>query len=129
MADALARVFSQGPIAGLGRTQQIMLVALAILLPGLIFAGSQWVSDGQYVPLFASLTTEDAGAIVTQLKAARVPYRLGGNGEQILVPADKATEMRLRMAVQGLPLGGGVGFEVFDKPALGVSDFAQRLNY
>jgi len=131
MADALARVWSQGPgvFASLGRAQQVLLLALAVLVPSLMFVGSQWVSDGQYVPLFASLTTEDAGAIVTQLKSAKVPYRLGGNGEQILVPADRANEMRLKMAVQGLPLGGGVGFEVFDRPALGVSDFAQRLNY
>ena len=126
MADALARVWSQGPgvFASLGRAQQVLLLALAVLVPSLMFVGSQWVSDGQYVPLFASLTTEDAGAIVTQLKSAKVPYRLGGGGEQILVPADRANEMRLKMAVQGLPLGGGVGFEVFDKPALGVSDFA-----
>src|SRR5437870_8587097 len=131
MADALARVWSQGPgvFASLGRAQQVLLLALAVLVPSLMFVGSQWVSDGQYVPLFASLTTEDAGAIVTQLKGAKVPYRLGGGGEQILVPADRANEVRLKMAVQGLPLGGGVGFEVFDRPALGVSDFAQRLNY
>ena len=58
-----------------------------------------------------------------------MPYRVGGNGEQILVPADRAAELRLKMAVQGLPLGGGVGFEVFDKTAFGVSDFTQRLNY
>ncbi|OGK88673.1 MAG: flagellar M-ring protein FliF, partial [Candidatus Rokubacteria bacterium GWC2_70_24] len=80
-------------------------------------------------PLFASLTAEDAGAIITQLKAAKTPYRVGGAGEQILVPADRVNEIRLRAAVQGLPLGGGVGFEVFDRTTFGVSDFSQRVNY
>jgi flagellar M-ring protein FliF len=131
MADAAIALLNQGPAAwrGLGRGHQIVLLAVAVLLPVLLFVGSQWIADGQYVPLFASLTAEDAGAIVSQLKAAKVPYRVGGNGEQILVPADRAAELRLKMAVQGLPLGGGVGFEVFDKTAFGVSDFTQRLNY
>jgi flagellar M-ring protein FliF len=107
----------------------VALLALGLLLPVVLVVGSQWISDGQYVPLFASLSPEDASAIVTQLQASRTPYRVGGNGDQILVPADKAAEIRLRMAVQGLPLGGGVGFEVFDKSPFGVSDFTQRLNY
>lgn len=124
-------LWNQGPGAwrGLSRGQQLMLLAVAVLLPLGLYLGSQWVTEAQYVPLFASLPAEDAGAIVSQLKAAKVPYRVGGNGEQILVPADRAAELRLRMAVQGLPLGGGVGFEVFDKAAFGVSDFTQRLNY
>lgn len=131
MADTLNRMLQGGPAAwsGLGRPQQVLLGALGLILPVVLFVGSQWITDGQYVPLFASLTIEDAGAIVNQLKAAKTPYRVGGNGDQILVPADKVAELRLRMAVQGLPLGGGVGFEVFDRPALGVSDFTQRLNY
>ena len=131
MADTLHRMLQGSPatFAGLGRPQQILLGALGLLLPAVLFFGSQWVNDGQYVPLFASLTAEDAGAIVNQLKAGKTPYRVGGSGDQILVPADKVSELRLRMAVQGLPLGGGVGFEVFDRPALGVSDFTQRLNY
>jgi flagellar M-ring protein FliF len=114
--------------AGLGRGPQLLVAGVAILVPVLFFVGSQWMTDTSYVPLFASLTTEDAGAIVTQLKAAKTPYRIGGAGEQILVPADKVNETRLRMAMQGLPLGGGVGFEVFDKSSFGLSDFNQRVN-
>ncbi len=131
MADSLNRVFTSGPSAwtSLARGQQLLLLALGLTLPVVLFVGSQWMADGQYVPLFASLTAEDAGAIVNQLRSAKTPYRVAGNGDQILVPADKVSELRLRMAVQGLPLGGGVGFEVFDKAALGVSDFTQRLNY
>jgi flagellar M-ring protein FliF len=132
MADATGMtLLDQGPAAwrGLGRGQQLLLLGVAVLLPVLLFLGSQWIAEGQYVPLFASLSAEDAGAIVGQLRTAKVPYRVAGNGEQILVPADRAAELRLRMAVQGLPLGGGVGFEVFDKTAFGVSDFTQRLNY
>jgi flagellar M-ring protein FliF len=130
MSESLSRVFTSGPPAwtGLGRPQQALLLLLAALLPVVLFVGSRWVTDGQYVPLFASLTTEEAAAIVGQLRSSKTPYRIAG-GDQILVPADQAAEIRLRAAVQGLPLGGGVGFEVFDRPSLGASDFTQRLNY
>ncbi len=131
MAEQLRRLLGSGPAAwtGLGGTQQLLLLALGLLLAVVLFVGSQWFWDGQYVPLFASLSAEDAGAIVAQLKASKTPYRIGGAGEQILVPADAVNEARLRMAMQGLPLGGGVGFEVFDKVSFGMSDFTQRLNY
>jgi flagellar M-ring protein FliF len=131
MADALRQILDRAPaqLSGLGRTPRWILIVLAVALPLALFFGSQTVWEAPYVPLFASLTTEDAGAIVTQLKASKIPYRIGGAGEQILVPADKVNEVRLRMAVQGLPLGGGVGFEVFDKATFGISDFSQRVNY
>jgi flagellar M-ring protein FliF len=131
MADLLRRVLDSGPPAwtGLGRPVQIALLALALGLPLAVFASSQLMtSDSGYVPLFASLTAEDAGAIVAQLRTAKTPYRIGPTGE-ILVPPDKVGELRLRMAMQGLPLGGGVGFEVFDKTSFGLSDFNQRVNY
>src|SRR5947207_5744006 len=131
MGELLRRLLDSGPAGwtGLGRGLQLSIIALALLVPVLFVAGSQWwANDGAYVPLFASLSAEDAGAIVAQLKAAKTPYRIGATGE-VLVPADKAGEMRLRMAMQGLPLGGGVGFEVFDKTSFGLSDFNQRVNY
>jgi flagellar M-ring protein FliF len=129
MTEALDRLLGSGPSAWtrLGRGPQLLLIALTLLAP-LVFFGAQWLNEGTYVPLFTSLPPEDAGAVMGQLKAAKTPYRIGA-GEQILVPADKVSETRLRLAMAGLPVGGGVGFEVFDRPSLGVSDFAQRLNY
>ena len=131
MDESLRRLTGSAVAAwrGLGLAQQILLVALAVVLPVVILLGFGWLWEGQYVPLFASLNQEDAGTIVTQLKTLKVPHRIGGNGEQILVPADRADEVRLRIASQGLPLGGGLGFEVFDRSTFGVSDFAQRLNF
>lgn len=129
MPDALRALVAGGPAAwaGLGRWQQLLILAVGLLLPVAILVGSYWTSGGEYVPLFAGLSAEEAGGIVTQLKASKTPYRL--HGDQVLVPADRVGEARVRLAAQGLPLGGGVGFEVFDRTSFGVSDFAQRLNY
>lgn len=131
MADAVRQLLDGGPSAwsALLRPRHLALLAVGLVAAVGIWAGAQWYAESQYVPLFASLTAEDAGAIITQLRAAKTPYRVGGAGEQILVPADRVNEIRLRAAVQGLPLGGGVGFEVFDRTTFGVSDFSQRVNY
>jgi flagellar M-ring protein FliF len=131
MTETFDKILGSGPSAWtrLGRGTQILLILLALVVPAAMFFGTTWVNDGQYVPLFASVPPEEGGAILAQLKAAKVPYKIGGTGDQILVPADKVSETRLKLAMQGLPVGGGVGFEVFDRPSLGVSDFAQRLNY
>ena len=104
MSDAIRQLLDGGPSAwsGLLRPRSLALVAGALALAGLLFVGVQWYSESQYVPLFASLTAEDAGAIITQLKAAKTPYRVGGAGEQILVPADRVND-QLRAAVQGSP--------------------------
>ena len=129
MPEALDRLLVSGPSAWarLGRGPQLLLLALAALAP-LVFFGAQWLTETQYVPLYSALPAEESGAVLNQLKVAKTPYRIGP-GEQILVPAEKVSETRLKLAMQGLPVGGGVGFEVFDRPSLGVSDFAQRLNY
>ncbi len=84
---------------------------------------------GDYGVLFANLTQEDAAAIVAKLKGKKVPYRLEAGGTSIWVPKNDVYELRLLLASEGIPKGGGVGFEIFDRQHLGVTDFVQRLNY
>lgn len=79
--------------------------------------------------LFSGLQAEDAGAIVAKLQERKVEYELDGGGSVIKVPAKNVHDLRLRMAGDGLPQGGSVGFEIFDKTNLGMTEFAQRLNY
>jgi len=82
-----------------------------------------------YRPLFTNLTSEDAGEIVTKLKEQKVPYRIAPDGKAILVPSDKVYDLRLTLASDGLPQGGGVGFEIFDRKNFGMTEFVQKLNY
>lgn len=82
-----------------------------------------------YRPLFANLNTTDAGEIVKKLKDQKVPYRLSADGKAILVPSEKVYELRLTLASEGLPQGGGVGYEIFDRKNFGMTEFVQKLNY
>ncbi len=88
-----------------------------------------WVQRPLYRPLFTNLAEQDASAIVEALRAEKVPFRLEDGGRAILVPAERLYELRLALASRGLPEGGSVGFELFDRQTLGQTDFLQRLNY
>jgi flagellar M-ring protein FliF len=82
-----------------------------------------------YKPLFANLSNEDTGEIVKKLKEQKISYRIAADGKAILVPTDKVYDLRISLASEGLPQGGGVGFEIFDRKNFGVTEFVQRLNY
>ncbi|OGP73830.1 MAG: flagellar M-ring protein FliF [Deltaproteobacteria bacterium RBG_13_58_19] len=85
--------------------------------------------SADYGVLFTNLPQDDAGAIVAKLKNKKVAYRLEADGTTIMVPRAEVYEMRLLMASEGIPRGGGVGFELFDRQNLGATEFVQRLNY
>ncbi|MBA3006117.1 MAG: flagellar M-ring protein FliF [Proteobacteria bacterium] len=79
--------------------------------------------------LYANLGEADAGSVVNWLKGQKIPYQLKNDGKNIWVPADKLYETRLELAASGLPSGGGVGFEIFDKQSFALTDFVQKVNY
>ena len=108
--------------------RMIILVALAGSIAGLI-AIALWTQQPDMQVLFTNLNSEDAAGIVDKLKETKVPYETTGGGTTILVPSAQVHELRLQLATQGLPHGGGVGFEIFDRSSIGMSDFVQKLNY
>ena len=82
-----------------------------------------------YRVLYANMGSGDAAAIVTWLKDNDTPYQLANNGRNIKVAAADVHELRLQLASEGLPQGGGVGFEVFDNQSFALTDFVQNVNY
>ena len=79
--------------------------------------------------LYSGVDPRDSAAIVQRLEAASIAYELAGDGSTIMVPADQALRLRMQMAGEGLPAGGGVGYEIFDtQDALGVTSFQQNVN-
>ncbi|MCC6764878.1 MAG: flagellar M-ring protein FliF [Deltaproteobacteria bacterium] len=88
-----------------------------------------WVQQPQYRVLYSGLGGSDAAAVIEYLKTEKIPYRVSDNGGNIEVAAGRLYETRMALAGRGIPQGGGVGFEIFDKQTLGMTDFVQRLNY
>lgn len=106
-----------------------LVTALALTLAGILFASVRPTSTAGDAILFAGLLPEDAATVVAELKTNKVPYHLEQNGSTIMVPEDRVHELRLGMASLGVPRGGSVGFEVFDKQAFGTTSFVEKLNY
>lgn len=86
-------------------------------------------TETSWTVLFSNLDRDDAAAVMAKLKEMKVPYRVEGDGNVIEVPQQSARELRLELAGSGLPRGGGVGFESFDKMRVGATEFEQRVLY
>ncbi len=112
----------------LGNQQKLgLLVALAAVV-ALIVGSILWSRQPEWKVLFSNLTEKDGGAIVSILEQQNVPHRYSDNGA-LLVPSERVHEVRLKLASQGLPRGGLVGFELMENQKFGVSQFAEQVNY
>ncbi|MCX7014264.1 MAG: flagellar basal-body MS-ring/collar protein FliF [Candidatus Sumerlaeota bacterium] len=94
----------------------------------LLYAGFRR-DGGPYAPLFPNMQVDDAAAVAEHMKTTGIPYKLADDGKTILVPEAKIPELRMQLAQANLPTGGGVGFEWFDKPPIGMTDRVQQINY
>jgi len=88
-----------------------------------------WNHGPEYKVLYTNVSDRDGGAIIASLQQMNVPYKFAEGGGAILIPGDKVPEARLKLAAQGLPKAGGVGFELMDNQKFGTSQFAEQVNY
>ena len=129
--EALRQILSQlkATFINLSRGKQITLVTLILgSFAGFIFLMS-WSGKSEFHPLYSKLNPEDAGVILTKLKEQKIDYRIASNGTTILIPQEHIYETRMKMASEGLPQGSGIGFEIFNETKLGMTEFAQNVNY
>lgn len=82
-----------------------------------------------YQLLYANLSEADAGSVVNWLKTQNIPYQFKNGGKNIWIGADKIYDTRLDLAANGLPSGGDVGFEIFDKQSFALTDYVQKVNH
>lgn len=106
----------------------VILMVITVTLAGFISI-SIWANTPKYVTLYSGLSQTEAGEIVNKLKEKKVPFKLEGDGTTITVTEEDLRETRLSLATEGLPRGGSVGMEIFNKNSLSTTSFVQRLNY
>lgn len=116
-------------LARLRANPKIPLLIAAAAAIAIIVALMLWAKSPDYRVLYSNLSDRDGGDIVTQLTQLNIPYRFADHGGALLIPADKVHETRLRLAQQGLPKGGAVGFELLDQEKFGISQFSEQVNY
>ena len=113
----------------LGPLRLGLLGAVAVGLLGFFFFFTTRLSQPPMALLYSELSPQDAAQITTRLEQQQVPYSLANGGATINVPEDRVLRLRLSFAEAGIPRGGSIGYEIFDKgDVLGQTNFMQQLN-
>ena len=115
--------------ANLSMGKKLTLATLVLGSVAGFFFLLNWSGQSEFQPLYANLDSEDASAILSKLKEQKIEYRIASNGTTILIPEQLIYETRMELASTGLPQGGGIGFEIFDNTKLGMTAFAQNVNF
>ena len=114
----------------LGPARLGAMVAVTAIMIGFLAFITVRFSGEQMAPLYTDLTFEDSSAIISELEARNIPYETRGQGSAILVPKDDVLTIRMQLAEQGMPSGGSIGYEIFDKSdTLGATSFVQNINH
>ena len=113
----------------LGPVRVAALVGTAFAVIGFFIFLATRVSSGGMALLYSDLNPSDSGAIVKQLESQNIAYQVKAGGAQILVPSEDVLNLRMTLASNGLPGGGSMGYELFDKSSgLGTTNFVQNVN-
>src|SRR6476660_3050836 len=106
------------------------MVAVTAVLIGFFAFVIMRVTTPQMTTLFSDLSVEDSSGVIKDLERQGIPFELRNEGSVIMVPKDKVTRLRMKLAESGLPKGGSIGYEIFDKSdALGTTSFVQNINH
>ncbi|MEN0088021.1 MAG: flagellar basal-body MS-ring/collar protein FliF [Pseudomonadota bacterium] len=106
------------------------MAAVSVLLVGFFALVIGRVATPSMSVLYSDLSNQDASAIVRELAAQNIPHALTGDGTTIQVPDANIAAARMSLAEIGLPAGGSLGYEIFDKAqSFGTSSFLQNVNH
>lgn len=130
-----APVIDARPVTPLSRFAQlpmrnrVILAVATALLTALLAFGFNSGREPEYRILYTNLSDKDGGAVIAALAQMNVPHKFSEGGAAILVPVSQVHDVRLRLASQGLPKGGTVGFELMENQKFGTTQFQERLNF
>lgn len=112
---------------GAGRTLTLALVGVGTVV--VIWAFAYWAGRPEWVPLFPGMELETVAEVTARLDESKIPYRLARGGSEVQVTTKELPRARVLLAQAGVPRKGRPGFELFDQPSWGMTDFTQRINY
>jgi flagellar M-ring protein FliF len=127
MPDFIANITQN--LAAMSMPKKVALMGAMAGSIAAIVALFLWTQAPKMELLYSNLSTEDVSAIVAKLKADNIPHQISQDKAAIFLPAEHVHETRLKLASEGLPGNPGVGFEIFDRSTVGVTEFVQKINY
>jgi flagellar M-ring protein FliF len=111
-----------------GGRKVLLALGVAAMVAAMV-AVWMWGQQPDYRVLFSNFSDRDGGAIVAELEKMGIPYKYAEGGGAVLVPSTHVHDARLKLASQGLPKGGNVGFELMENQRLGSSQFVEQINF
>lgn len=115
--------------ANLSVRHRITIGGAILLVATAVYGLTKWQHENDFKPLYSGMSAEDAGAVVAKLKESGAEFRVSDDGATVSARSSRQAELRLELASAGLPKTGRIGFELFDKTNLGMTDFAEQVNY
>jgi len=116
--------------AKFGAARLAAMLAVTLALVGFFGFVMLRMSQPAMSVLFTDLSTQDVNAIIKDLDTRGIRYELRSDGTTVLVAKDDVPKLRLDLAGKGIPSGGGVGYEIFDKgDAFSSTSFVQNINH
>ncbi|MDC0073227.1 flagellar basal-body MS-ring/collar protein FliF [Alphaproteobacteria bacterium] len=116
-------------LRNLGPVRIAAMSAAALVILGFFIFVITRVSSTEMSLLYGDLDTGDSSEIVSSLEQQGIPFELRNNGRQIYIPSENVQRVRLSLAENGLPTGGSLGYEIFDRSGnLGTTNFVQNVN-
>ena len=126
----LKKIFDHiwGFFAAMPGGRRLATLGTALLVMGALGGLLWWAGTTTYVPLMTNLSAEDSTNIIRILRDKHIPFRVDPTGKVVSIPPESLYEFRLELAAMGLPQTSVVGYELFDKQALGTTSLVQRIN-
>lgn len=121
--------FSLTAFMRLPMQQKLLSIIALSMVAAIVVAGWTWTRTPTFAVLFTNISERDGGNIIASLQQMNVPFKFSESGGAILVPQQQVHELRMRLASQGLPKGGLVGFELMETQKLGMSQFIEQINF
>jgi flagellar M-ring protein FliF len=131
MTEIIRRFYEQLKVLlnQLNFAQRLTLGMLGIIIFISFFGIGIWGTRPDFVTLYAGLEEQSTGEVVKKLDERGIPYKIGPSGSSVMVPSKYVRSLRVELATEGIPKGGGSGYELFDQFKLGVTEFTQKVNY
>jgi flagellar M-ring protein FliF len=108
---------------------KLILILLVVLCGAATVGVVFWAGSAEYEILYSDLSAKDCSALVAGLKDAGIQARIAAGGGAVMVPANKVYEARMVAAEKGVPASSQGGLDAFREPKIGMSPFAERVNY
>ena len=109
--------------------QKLALGASGVLVMVMVWLAVTLSNRVDFQVVYTDLDPTEAQSIVQKMQEQRIPYQLSTDGRSVSVASEKASEVRIQLASQGLPSSGRIGFEIFDQTNFGLTTFQEQVNY